>query len=213
MPKAGRYKHNIIIDRDDKTADIDILSKKYGRFLVKISQEDKLKIKAHQWHVYVKKCGYVSIKASVGKGNNPLRLHSFIMGPIPNGYHCIDHKNGNTLDNSRDNLRFVTYTENALNQVKCKGFQKKKQGNITRLQVKCSYKRTRYTFGHFPDTDQGKLDARKRYVAAVKFMHNFQTFDYEKLFLTNEDWQLYIQQFSKYFDQHPKLRLIKLISF
>lgn len=42
-------------------------------------------------------------------------LHQFVIGNTPNGY-CIDHINGNTLDNRKENLRFVTRQQNSLNR-------------------------------------------------------------------------------------------------
>ena len=44
----------------------------------------------------------------------PVSLHRFLMGE-PKGM-CVDHINGDTLDNRRNNLRIVTAQQNCLNQ-------------------------------------------------------------------------------------------------
>lgn len=43
-------------------------------------------------------------------------LHRMIMNAGPGD--IVDHKSGDTLDNRRDNLRFVTWQQNAMNQGK-----------------------------------------------------------------------------------------------
>jgi len=43
-----------------------------------------------------------------------VKLHQIIVGKVPPGY-CIDHINGNGLDNRRENLRICTYSQNNMN--------------------------------------------------------------------------------------------------
>ena len=43
------------------------------------------------------------------------RLHHFVIGKPQRGL-VVDHINGNTLDNRRENLRIVTQSENSLNR-------------------------------------------------------------------------------------------------
>lgn len=49
-----------------------------------------------------------------GKQRSPISLHRTIMG-FPSGM-CIDHKNGDGLDNRRSNLRAVTHQQNSFNR-------------------------------------------------------------------------------------------------
>lgn len=46
--------------------------------------------------------------------NKSIRIHTLVCGQVK-GF-CIDHINGNTLDNRRENLRFVTKGQNNLNR-------------------------------------------------------------------------------------------------
>lgn len=54
------------------------------------------------------------VKMADGKTRD-VYMHQLIMGPPPAG-HCIDHIDGNGLNNIRANLRFVTYSVNAQNK-------------------------------------------------------------------------------------------------
>lgn len=64
------------------------------------------------WHVGVDKSGYVYAKHSLAG-----KMHRFIMGKVPKGY-IVDHINGNTLDNRKDNLRVITQRQNSYNSKK-----------------------------------------------------------------------------------------------
>lgn len=78
-----------------------------------IDQEDRwiLDLKLGWW---IGKRGYV-----VGKTKTKhLKLHHCIIGrPVRKGY-CVDHKNGNKLDNRKENLHIVPIGHNATNRKK-----------------------------------------------------------------------------------------------
>ncbi|MGE7139167.1 HNH endonuclease [Luteibacter sp. NPDC031894] len=65
---------------------------------------------------YAKKSGYDGYFYAVSKsfGRQGVRLHRLIVG-APEGM-CVDHINGDTLDNRRCNLRVCTNTENLRNR-------------------------------------------------------------------------------------------------
>lgn len=46
----------------------------------------------------------------------PVTLHRFVIGCVPGDGKIVDHINGDGLDNRRENLRFVTKSQNAQNQ-------------------------------------------------------------------------------------------------
>lgn len=47
------------------------------------------------------------------------RLHRYLLAPVPAGY-VVDHKNRDSLDNQRSNLRLATLSQNIVNSLVCK---------------------------------------------------------------------------------------------
>ena len=76
-----------------------------GKFL--IDEADLYIVKPYGWHV--SKNGYVV------RNNDKKTLHSIIM-QTPKGK-VTDHINGDKLDNRRNNLRVVGYSENGYNKI------------------------------------------------------------------------------------------------
>lgn len=86
----------------------------------KIDKDDLEKVKGYKW--YLNSCGYVVTKI----GNKSLELHQLVLG-IKQGF-MIDHRNTDTLDNRKQNLRHCTNSQNQMNK-NAKGYflnQKKK---------------------------------------------------------------------------------------
>lgn len=70
----------------------------------------------HKWYPRYKKSGNVYMSRTIWVGKNKYKsfiLHREIMGAQKG--QIVDHKNGNTLDNRRSNLRFCTVSQNAQN--------------------------------------------------------------------------------------------------
>lgn len=80
----------------------------------KISKDDYNIVKKYKW--YLLKNGYVSSREKNGKA---ILLHRLILPVKCNSK--IDHINHDTLDNRRENLRYVTTSQNSMNR-KSKGF-------------------------------------------------------------------------------------------
>ena len=120
----NKYTHN-----DDGTTTIFIESKKHGDMEVLIDTEDWEKVSQHHWFFQSNGKGVLYVGARIphpdggyyiapSDGGRRARrktilLHRVIMNPPP-GY-VVDHKNHNTLDNRKANLRVCTPLENARN--------------------------------------------------------------------------------------------------
>lgn len=66
------------------------------------------------WYAIKRRGAFYATTHSSAKNRRLLLMHRFIMGE-PNG-RFIDHKNGDTLDNRKENLRICTSSENSKNQ-------------------------------------------------------------------------------------------------
>lgn len=70
-----------------------------------VSEEDEATVRQFRWYL---SNGYAfSQRAGM--------LHNFLMGTVPDGFQ-VDHINRDKLDNTRENLRVVTVSENLLNR-------------------------------------------------------------------------------------------------
>lgn len=108
---------------DKEIGIIEINSIKYGIFKFLINKEDMERCSKINWSLLPKlnsHINYYYAKSSQCKetGHKNILLHRFIMNA--NVGICIDHINHNTLDNRKENLRFVTISENAFNLKKPK---------------------------------------------------------------------------------------------
>lgn len=87
-----------------------------------------------------------------------LYLHHFVIGvtrlPRELGL-CVDHINGNTLDNQRENLRVVTFSENARNRIAHRNGHLVGTTKITRVK-----NGKRYTYWEA----QNLISSAKRYI-------------------------------------------------
>lgn len=78
---------------------------------ITISPEDADLIHKHKWH-YDPTTGYVKTR----RGRHTISMHRLILGVNYRETHLvIDHINRNKLDNRRENLRWVTHSENSSN--------------------------------------------------------------------------------------------------
>lgn len=81
-------------------------------YIALVDDEDYTRVSQHRW--YAGNCaGKIYPRSSAGKKNKKMYLHRFLMQPPP-GLE-VDHINGNTLDNTRKNLRICTQAENRRN--------------------------------------------------------------------------------------------------
>ena len=123
-----------------------------------IDSDDFSLVSKYKWSLM--SSGYVQARIN-GK---VILLHSFLIGE-KEGY-IIDHLNRNKLDNRRENLRFATYSQNAMNHGKNAGVFWSKQINKWRAYI-CfqPYKRTYLgCFGTQEEALMARKEAEKIYV-------------------------------------------------
>jgi hypothetical protein len=104
-----------IRDNGDGTASI-ILDTERDIIAI-IDAEDIPKVIRMSWYAKRRNCREEKYHAETVIGDNKhLRLHRHLMGEPPAGME-IDHKDRNSLNNRRDNLRFATRTQNNSNKI------------------------------------------------------------------------------------------------
>lgn len=120
-----------------------------------ISLEDSMRVGGNTWHL--SSDGYVH--------GNKTRLHTFVMGNPKEGM-VWDHKNGNKLDNRRENLREVTHSQNSQNIPKREGTSSQYIGVYWAKHAnKWSVRITKKHLGYF----KVEIDAGKCYDRAALF--------------------------------------------
>lgn len=113
-----------------------------------IDSDDLEFVMRYEWRFKTGHCNY-----AVTMGRNSTKLHNYIMN-CPEGK-VVDHRNGNGLDNRRDNLRICEHYQNVWNQKKAKNTKNRfkgvqKRGKKWSASISCRNKR--YQLGVF-DTE------------------------------------------------------------
>jgi hypothetical protein len=72
-------------------------------------------IKQFHWRTTKKKNKFYVCTGQSKKGNKILYLHNLLMDFQPNGVFVVDHINGNSLDNRKENLRIIPVLHNKQN--------------------------------------------------------------------------------------------------
>jgi hypothetical protein len=96
-------------------------SKKYGNQTAIIDDIDFININKHRWNAKAVKLNdsqykfYAQTSIKTNDKEYTILMHQLILGKAEKGF-VIDHINGNRLDNTRTNLRKVTFKQNAQNK-------------------------------------------------------------------------------------------------
>lgn len=144
-----------------------------GEQEVIIDSEDWDKVKLFKWHAVKGHSGNIYIKSHLKKGSKVkvTPLHRFILDC--NYSNCVvDHKNGNSLDNRKRNLRICTSAQNSRNRkLNCdntsgfKGVVMHKQKQKYMAQIGVDGKNI------FLGYHETKEDAARKYNIAAKKYH------------------------------------------
>jgi len=142
---------------------------------VLIDAEDFDRVTALKWHP-ITKDGLTYIKRTTWRKGRfkALFLHNFVFGNLANA-HILDHRDGNTLNNQKSNLRVCTASQNAMNR-KLRSDNKTAYKGVTirketgRFRVSISVDKRRINLGTF-DTAEAAYAVYCE--AAVKYHGEF----------------------------------------
>lgn len=84
-----------------------------GDLVTLIDDEDAERVAAYSWKAYWTKRGKRYYVTSSGTGGKTIYLHRFIMDASKGN--VVDHKNGDSLNNQKHNLRQTTQQNNCFN--------------------------------------------------------------------------------------------------
>lgn len=118
-------------------------------------------IRKFHWSGKFDRWGNCYARTSTGQQNKTLFMHRLLMNAQPG--ERIDHRNGDTLDNRRENLRLATNAQNVRNQKvhrdkqtsKFKGVYFRKDTQKYQAQIMCMGRKI--NLGQFPDEESAAL--------------------------------------------------------
>lgn len=135
--------------------------------------DDELYDELNKYHWSISSNGYAQRRVKIGNRTSIIPMHRQIMGLTFGNKQCVDHINGDRLDNRKSNLRLCTRTENnhnmklsSRNKSGAKGVYKYKN----RFRVSIMVNGKNIYLGTFPNTPEGFAQAKTAYNnAAIKY--------------------------------------------
>lgn len=146
-----------------------------------VDDSDFKKVNSLKWYWY-EDYPITNLYDEVNKKWRTINMHKFILGLLWSKQQ-VDHKNGNKLDNQRNNLRLATHAQNNINQPKMKnktsiykGVYKPKDRNLFRAGI--SYKKKRIHLGYYKKQEE----AAKVYdIMALKLYKDFAVLNFPRV--------------------------------
>lgn len=159
-----QYKNSIM----KEFADVKYIPLTQGLY-AKVDADAPEEIWGVKWYASERKSGKCYACAYAGRGAKHRYLHCAVMGGPPSGME-IDHINGDSLDNRRENLRFCTRAQNQCNlrkrssatSSKHKGVSKDRRRGKWEAQIRLGGKKKH--LGYF----EQEIDAARAYNAAAR---------------------------------------------
>jgi hypothetical protein len=136
-----------------------------------IDARDYYWLNSYKWIVYGNKNNFYAVRNSIVAPNEtrPVYMHRVIMNPPPGLF--VDHRNCDSLDNRRSNLRFATPSQNMQNRRKKKNTTSKYRGvwllSNGKYESQVSHKGKKIWLGWF----DSEIDAAHAFDRAVKKYH------------------------------------------
>lgn len=94
---------------------IDISTKKYPNTFAMVDDCDFARLNKHKWYADIKGTKLYAVRnVPTSNGQKKIRMHRQII-TIPDGL-LPDHHDGNGLNNTSDNLRLCTHSQNQMNR-------------------------------------------------------------------------------------------------
>jgi hypothetical protein len=144
---------------------------KIENYTVIVDKENYDRIKAQKWKVLCAKGGYIYFYCCIAR--KVILLHRFILNASSDMQ--VDHKNGDTLDNRKSNLRVCLKIQNLWNRKKHRNNTSGYKGviylkNHKKWMARISVNRKRLFLGLF----ETPIEAHRAYcVASKKYHGNF----------------------------------------
>lgn len=179
-PRTQNDLNEYRVDKKEGIAIFDLYDKrqdKIGEFIIDL--EDIEKVKYHKWRL-----SYGQVVTGNHTNKTPtLYLTHLIMGIKETDYNNkIDHKDGDTLNNRKSNLRKCTQGENTLNKHKVSNntsgiigvYLNKRKNRRANYSVEIRYQNKRYHLGDYIELEEA---AYARYIAQNELFKEFSNND------------------------------------
>lgn len=160
-----------------------ITNKKGERFIILFDRCDLNLIYSHTWHVSSVYPQYAKTNIKIGKHKyKSTPLHRMILNVENDKYVVVDHKNRNSLDNRRVNIRISDRSGNSFNVVGNKNSTSKYKGVYwnkleLRWKVQIQFGRNKYHLGTYKNEKKAALAYDN---AAIKYFGEFAYLNFKR---------------------------------